>query len=198
MIAESEIETFRVVTIGDSSVGKTSIVNRFIHGQFRSDEPNTVGALYESYTEEHNGRQIEVQVWDTAGQEQYRSLSPVYFRSAAAAILVFDLTNRTSYENLEGWLTCFRSASGDKNLIFLVGNKTDLVSKRRVSEQEAQDWAKENGCQYYETSAHNATGIPELFSSVAKTLGSQPSVVIPEVAVADRSLRDQDGNTSCC
>jgi small GTP-binding protein len=170
MLIEEDKLTFRTVTIGDSSVGKTSIVNKFIRDRFDPTEKNTIGALYDSYTDEHEGRQIEVQIWDTAGQEQYRSLSPVYFRSAAAALVVFDITNRTSFLNLNQWLSSFRSASSEKAFLFLVGNKVDLDEMRAVAPEEAREWAARQKCTYFETSARTGDGIIDLFKQVAVTL----------------------------
>jgi small GTP-binding protein len=169
-----------------------------MHDRFRSDEPNTVGALYETFTQEHDGRQVEVQVWDTAGQEQYRSLGPVYFRSAAGALIVFDLTLRASYENVANWLNCFRSASSDKSLVFLVGNKTDLASERKISAEEAKQWAHENHCEYFETSAQNGNGVHELFTDVAKVLVSQSAERVPDEPLAKPSREDRESENVCC
>jgi small GTP-binding protein len=170
MLIDDDKLTFRTVTIGDSCVGKTSVVNKFIRDHFDPNEKNTIGTLYDSYTEEHEGRRIEVQIWDTAGQEQYRSLSPVYFRSAAAALVVFDITNRTSFLNLDDWITSFRSANTQKAFLFLVGNKKDLADMRAVTDEEAREWAARQNCAYFETSARTGDGLAELFKHVASTL----------------------------
>lgn len=163
MLVEDDKITFRTVTIGDSSVGKTSIVNKFVRNRFNPDEPNTIGALYDSFQEVRDGHQIEIQIWDTAGQEQYRALSPVYFRSAAAAVIVFDVTNTESFNNVGGWLTSFREVSTDKAVIVIVGNKVDLEANRKVTREEAEDFAKRNDCEYAETSASTGVGVHELF-----------------------------------
>jgi small GTP-binding protein len=185
MLVEEERRTFRTVTIGDSSVGKTSLVNRFIRNRFDLHERNTIGALYDCYTEDYNGQPIEVQIWDTAGQEQYRSLSPVYFKSAAAALLVFDLTNPTSFANINEWLASFRSASPDRALLFLIGNKTDLAEGRAVATEEAAEWATQHSCPYFETSAKTGDGVNELFKAVAATLAQH------QVTPAQQRLRIQ-------
>jgi small GTP-binding protein len=164
--------TFRAVTIGDSSVGKTSIVNKFIRERFDPGEANTIGALYDAYTECVNGRSIEVQIWDTAGQEQYRSLTPVYFRSASAAILVFDVANRATFEHLDDWVGLFRTASSDRAILFLVGNKCDLADERAVKADEAREWAAKKHCPYLETSARSGSGVRDMFRIVASTLAS--------------------------
>jgi small GTP-binding protein len=185
MLVEDEHRTFRSVTIGDSSVGKTSLVNKFIHNRFNPHEKNTIVALYDCYTEDYNGEPIEVQVWDTAGQEQYRSLSPVHFKSAAAALLVFDLTNPTSFHNINEWLAFFRSTGPDKALLFLIGNKTDLEDARMVSREDAAQWATEHSCPYFETSAKTGDGVNELFRAVPATLARH------QVTPAQQRLRIQ-------
>ena len=164
MLVEDDKITFRTVTIGDSSVGKTSIVNRFVRDRFNPNEQNTIGALYDSFQEVRDGQEIQVQIWDTAGQEQYRSLSPVYFRSAAAAIIVFDVTNRDSFANVKSWLDSFRAVSNEKSIVIICCNKIDLDG-RAIEENEAKDFATHNDCAYVETSAKTGEGVNELFRS---------------------------------
>lgn len=162
--------TFRAVTIGDSAVGKTSIINRFLRNSFDKSEPSTIGALYESYTETRNGKSIELQIWDTAGQEQYRSLGPIYFRSSAGAILVYDITNQRSYDNLEEWLTSFRNVGGQNTIVIVVGNKNDLSDQRVVPRETAEEWATSHGCGYTETSALMGYGVKNLFKMFIDSL----------------------------
>jgi small GTP-binding protein len=202
MLIEDDKFTFRVVTIGDSSVGKTSIVKKFIHDKFDPVEKNTVGALYDSFTDKVGDHDLEVQIWDTAGQEQYRSLSPVYFRSAAAALLVFDITNRTSFENLDDWLASFRNASSDQAALFLLGNKSDLNEQRKVESNEGEDWATGHSCRYFETSARTGDGIPEVFKAVvAKLAGDNFGECEPQMArtsIGGNEGPEEGGGGGCC
>ena len=168
--------TFRAVTIGDSAVGKTSIINRFLRNSFDASEPSTIGALYESYSETRNGKLIELQIWDTAGQEQYRSLGPIYFRSSAGAILVFDLTNQKTFDSLDEWLTSFRNVGGENTVVIVVGNKSDLSDKRVISREQGEEWAQAHNCTYTETSALMGYGIKNLFKIFIDSLLSQSSV----------------------
>ena len=170
MLVEDGKITFRVVTIGDSSVGKTCILNRFLHDKFDVNQTNTVGAQLNNYKEVRNGQEIVVQLWDTAGQERYSSLGPIYFRNAAGALLVFDITNSKSFSTLEKWLESFRSVTSDHTLIILVGNKIDLESGREVPYDLASKWAQEHECLYCETSAATGTGIKELFDQLGSVL----------------------------
>ena len=168
--------TFRAVTIGDSAVGKTSIINRFLRNSFDASEPSTIGALYESYNETRNGKSIELQIWDTAGQEQYRSLGPIYFRSSAGAILVYDITNQKTFENLEEWLTSFRNVGAENTVVIVVGNKNDLSDQRVVSREQGEEWAQAHGCSYTETSALMGYGVKNLFKMFIDALLAQSSV----------------------
>jgi small GTP-binding protein len=196
MLIEDDKLTFRIVTIGDSSVGKTSIVKKFVRDTFDPTEKNTVGALYDTFTDTIDGRDIEVQIWDTAGQEQYRSLSPVYFRSAAAALLVFDITNRLSFDNLDEWLISFRNASTAQALLFLIGNKSDLEDSRKVQKFEGKDWADRHDCDYFETSARAGIGIRELFREVAVRLtGNTVEESEPKLQKANNA---GGGSGGCC
>jgi small GTP-binding protein len=198
MLVEDERRSFRTVTIGDSSVGKTSLVNKFIRNRFDPHEKNTIGALYDCYTEDYNGQSIEVQIWDTAGQEQYRSLSPVYFKSAAAALLVFDLTNPTSFTNVNEWLASFRTASPERALIFLVGNKTDLEDGRAVGKEEAAEWALQHSCPYFETSAKSGDGVNELFRAVAAALAQHQITPAQQRLKIQRPDPGQKRDKECC
>jgi small GTP-binding protein len=198
MLVEEDRVTFRVVLVGDSSVGKTSIINRFIHDRFNPSEPNTIGALYDSYSEQRNGQTVDVQIWDTAGTEQYQSLTPVYFRSAAAALVVFDITNPISFASLGKWLSAFRAVATDKAIVFIVGNKVDIEHARKIGKQEAEDWAAERGAEYRETSASTGRGILEMFSGLIDKLVDQScrEAESPGVRQVVDGARDRDAR--CC
>jgi small GTP-binding protein len=173
MLIDEGTLVFRVVLIGDSSVGKTCIVNRFRHNNFNSSEQNTIGASYETYSETRNGFQIELQIWDTAGQEKFKSLGPVYYRDAAAALAVFDLSNRSTLEGLDGWITNFRAIAGPDALVVVVGNKADLVDLQKVSEKEARQWCEDQGLDFLATSAKTGSGVAEVFDLVLTRLSQK-------------------------
>ena len=167
---DSQAFLFRVVTIGETAVGKTSLINRLINGKFSEGENPTIGGNFLMHYEEFNGQRVELQIWDTAGQEKYRSLSPIYCRDASAGILVFDLTNKETFLKLESWYRIFADAAGQGAILYIVANKSDMKSEQQVSVEEAEKWASEKGCIFFVTSAKTGEGISELFKSIAEKL----------------------------
>lgn len=146
--------TFKYVFVGDSGAGKTSINTRFMNRHFDEYCPSTIGAIYNCRDFKLNkiNRSIKLQLWDTAGQERFRSMVPIYYRGAAAIILVFDITNRESFNNIVNyWIEQIKDVVKFK--VFLLGNKKDLSNQREVSSDEAQNIADSNGFIYKEISA---------------------------------------------
>ena len=182
----------RVVLIGDSAVGKTSILNQLFDHTANAAVP-TVGANYQIYVEEIDGVKVEIQIWDTAGQETYRSLAPIYFRNARAAIAVYDVTSPGTLEALRDWVKLFRDVAGEDQLIFVVGNKIDLADDRKVSRESGKQWAERlRITETREVSAKTGEGVQDLFTDLArKLIQSTPRV--------EKTLPAQNANgTSCC
>ena len=150
---DSEEFLLKIVIIGDSNVGKTKIVGRFIRGEFLPDSRNTIGVDFSLATANVKGRETKIQFWDTAGQEKFRAMVTAYYRNAQAAILVYDLTNRLTFDHLNKWLNELRSNSAPKTKILLLGNKKDLEEDRQVSTEEGESFAKKKGCFFMEVSA---------------------------------------------
>jgi small GTP-binding protein len=167
---------FRVVLIGDPSVGKTSILTALIGDQFNPFEQNTITANWHLHIEEVNSERVELQIWDTAGQECYRSIGPLYYRLAVAGIVVFDVTSLTSFANVRSWVTAFHEAAGTNVSVFLVGNKIDLVDQRLVQFDDASQFANEQKHTSFETSARSCIGIHELFQAVAEKVARKEIV----------------------
>ena len=170
MIAVPSTISFRVCVIGDSSVGKTAILNQLIDHTFRPHEPPTINANYQIYIEEMDDMQVELQIWDTAGQEKFRSLGPIYFRNAAGAIAVYDQTQRSSFEHLDRWIREFTAVAGPGTTVVIAGNKSDLSELIEVSFTEAEEWANERNLVIKQTSAKTGEGIQPLFSLLAQEL----------------------------
>jgi Ras-related protein Rab-6A len=148
-----EIGIATQVFLGDQSVGKTSIITRFMYDKFDTTYQATIGIDFISKTMYLEDRTVRLQLWDTAGQERFRSLIPSYIRDSSVAVVVYDVTNRQSFLNTSRWIEEVRSERGQDVIIVLVGNKTDLVDKRQVSIEEGDSKAREFSVMFIETSA---------------------------------------------
>ena len=161
----------KLVFIGDPGVGKTCIISRFLKGTFDAEQITTVGASYASKTIKisETNESLTLDIWDTAGQEKYRSLTRIFFQGAKLAILVYDITRKESFENLKNvWLKELKDHA-DKNVVLgVAGNKSDLYEKEEVPEQEAREFAKSIGAIFCLTSAQSNSGIEELFEEMGK------------------------------
>ena len=134
---------FKVVLIGDSSVGKSNILSRYLHDKFNVNTKTTVGVEFGWKKVVIDGMNIKTQIWDTAGQERYKSITSAYYKGARGALLVYDITKKESFENLERWLSEFKKFSDADYTILLVGNNCDLKEERQVSTEEGQKKAAE-------------------------------------------------------
>ncbi|KAH0793449.1 Vps21p [Histomonas meleagridis] len=161
---------FRIVLIGDAFVGKTALAKRFIFKDFQINYEETVGAAFHSFTEKIDKNVITYQLWDTAGTEKYRSLAPVYFRNASAAIIVYDVTSLQTFHDLDDWIETFKKIVEEDALIFIVGNKIDLVNETKVSTEDGQKFAEERGYSFFSTSAVTGENVIRLFSAVAEAI----------------------------
>jgi small GTP-binding protein len=165
----SSVRSFRVVTIGEASVGKTSIISQLIERTFNPNISSTVGANFQQYHKRIGNDNIDLQVWDTAGQERFRALSPIYYRGAHAGVVVFSMESRDSLDSLPEQISLFLEISKD-SLIFVAGNKVDLLDTRTFSKGDAEDFVREHGWQLFFTSAKTGDGVVELFDEICKQL----------------------------
>eukprot|EP01155_Anaeramoeba_flamelloides_P002351 Anaeramoba_flamelloidesa1058030_33.p1 GENE.a1058030_33~~a1058030_33.p1 ORF type:complete len:206 (+),score=36.65 a1058030_33:20-637(+) len=157
---------FKICFIGDEGVGKTSIITRFIYESFDPETQSTVGVDFLSKTIHIENQSIRLQLWDTAGQERFRCLLPSYIRNSSLAVLVFDVTNQQSFENLDFWLQTVKEIRGEDVIIFYIGNKTDLKEQRKISTEDLKKKAEEKGFIYFETSAKSGFNIKQMFQKV--------------------------------
>ncbi|KAF7261239.1 hypothetical protein EG68_01396 [Paragonimus skrjabini miyazakii] len=162
----------KLVLLGESAVGKSSIVLRFVKSQFSEYQEATIGAAFLTQTVMCGDpqRAVRFEIWDTAGQERYHSLAPMYYRNAQAAIIVYDITNLSSFERAKAWVHELNERANSVKVLALAGNKLDLESQRAVTNEQAQAYATENGLIFMETSAKDCTNITELFTAVALRL----------------------------
>ena len=148
----SSMETYKIILVGDSSVGKTNLLTQYVDEKFSEKNISTVGIEFKNkIIELKNGRKIRLQIWDTSGQEKFMSLTKNYFRGCNLALFVFDVTNKTSFDDISMWLNSFKDVNGEKSKRVLIGNKIDLEN-RVVDKEEAENFAKENDLQYFEIS----------------------------------------------
>lgn len=182
--------TYKFIVIGSSAVGKTAILKRLVEDEFEQALAPTVGVEYSSYLLDVDSTKVKLQIWDTAGQERFRSISKTYFRNAVGVILVFDLTEQKSFEDVNGWLNDVHQHCSPDCEILLVGNKVDLEDKRIVTISEAEQFAKHHQISYIETSAQNGHNIKEAFVKTATELvrkGMKSSPPIKMTPLPDES-----------
>ncbi|XP_059143691.1 ras-related protein Rab6 isoform X3 [Physella acuta] len=164
------LRKFKLVFLGEQSVGKTSLITRFMYDSFDNTYQATIGIDFLSKTMYLEDRTIRLQLWDTAGQERFRSLIPSYIRDSSVAVVVYDITNANSFHQTSKWIDDVRTERGSDVIIMLVGNKTDLSDKRQVSTEEGERKAKELNVMFIETSAKAGYNVKQLFRRVAAAL----------------------------
>ena len=157
-------KTCQLLIIGDSSVGKTSLITRYTNGTFKEEYLATVGLDYYSKEEVINNKTINIKLWDTAGQERYKSLTQNYFKNAEGVLLTYDITNSESFDNLKEWISSIKKNMEGKDIfipVIIIGNKIDMEDSRETSKEDAEKFAKENNYKYFETSAKTGEGVDD-------------------------------------
>ena len=169
--ATSSINNYKIVVIGDINVGKTSILSRFRYGSFEQSYMPTLGIDFFTKNLFYEDKTIRLILWDTAGQERFRSLIPSYLKNADCIIIVYDITNKDSFNSLAHWLNDAKNNTIEGTIFVICGNKIDLKEKRVVTNEEIEEYIKKENLLYVECSAQNGEGIKELFNLIAKNLG---------------------------
>jgi len=156
--------------LGDMGVGKSCILHQFTEQKFIQDSPHTIGVEFGTRIINVDTKRIKLQIWDTAGQERFRAVTRSYYRGAVGALLVYDITRRSSFTNLTGWLTDAKNLTSPNTVFILIGNKKDLEELRQVSYEEASEWAQSNNMKFLETSALTGENVEEVFIQTAKEI----------------------------
>ena len=165
-MTEEDVQHFKIIFLGDQYVGKSSILNRFYQDKFEQDYQATIGLDFHSKNVEIKGTTIRLLLYDTAGQEKFKSLIPMYIRDANIIIVVYDITNKDSFTHTEHWVNETKDLKREDAIFVLVGNKTDLDDTRAVSHKEAEDFASEKGFLFHEVFAKTGEEVQELFTSI--------------------------------
>ena len=199
LISQDYDYLFKILLLGDSDVGKSSLILRYTDETFNSKLVNSIGVDFKMKKREIDGKIIKVQIWDTAGHERFRTITYGYYRGANAIIIVFDLSDKKSFISITEWLKQIEKHANENVFKFLVGNKSDLVDKRQITYEEAKQYADEHDLPYIETSAKEGININELFDSSIKTFLSNSKSYRGEKNI---KLNSQSTNSSeknaCC
>jgi len=161
---------FKVVLLGEGSVGKTSIMLRYTENKFNTKHVSTVQAAFASKQLFFDRQLVELQIWDTAGQERFHALSPIYYRNSNGALLVYDITDLASFDRVKNWINELRKILGDKVCIVIAGNKSDLCGSRLVEEEAARSFASSVGVPYFECSAKENIDVDIVFAQLTKAM----------------------------
>jgi Ras-related protein Rab-21 len=166
--------SYKVVFLGEGRVGKTSIGKRWVEGKFESGLRSTINAAFFQKTVQFGTKSFEIQLWDTAGQEEFHSLAPIYYKDAQAAILVYSVTDVKSFERMQQWKKELSASRGDSIKIVICGNKIDLRSQRCVKQEDAETVARQFGAKHFEVSAKTGEGIELMFLHLTELLSKIP------------------------
>ena len=164
-MTEEDMQHYKIIFLGDQYVGKSSILNRFYQDKFEPDYQATIGLDFHSKNVSINGTSVRLLLYDTAGQEKFKSLIPMYIRDANIIIVVYDITSKDSFLHTDHWVNETKDLKREDAIFVLVGNKIDLEDKRVLETKEAENFANEKGFLFYEVSAKSGQGIQELFEN---------------------------------
>jgi small GTP-binding protein len=196
-MAEGKPREVKVVLLGDTGVGKSSLVLRFVTNNFKPYSESTIGASFMSKMIMVDGKPIKFQIWDTAGQEKYHSLAPMYYRGAAAAIIVYDITRSNTFKTLKNWVQELMSQGPPEIAIAIAGNKADLADQREVESSAATAYAQEIGAMYLETSAKDDLNVHDIFVQLSHRLPPPPEADA-NVIKAGSAFNKTEQQGSCC
>jgi len=190
-------KTIQLLVIGDSSVGKTSLITRYTNGTFKEEYLATVGLDYYSKVEAINNQTINIKLWDTAGQERYKALTQNYFRNAEGVLLTFDVTNTESFNNLKDWIGSIKTNMESKNIflpLIIFGNKIDMEEAREINKEDAEKFVSDNNYKYFETSAKTGEGVDDAIRDLVNQVLNQGDQLDDHKIEARKSVQLKDAN----
>ena len=198
----------QLLIVGDSTVGKTSILNRYTNGDFNKHYLATVGLDFFKKDEIFDGKTVRIKIWDTAGQERYKALTQGYFRNAEGIMIVYDVSNSTTFDDLKYWIQSVKThinVENDNVPVIIIGNKIDIF-EREISKEQAEKFSKEQKFEYFETSAKNGKGVDECIRHLIKKVLKIKNIKEGEIAEnesikieeKDNNKKDNKSNRDCC
>ena len=164
---------FKYIIIGDAAVGKSNLLLRYAHGQFKPEYQLTIGVEFGAKNIQIRNKIYRIQIWDTAGQENFRSITRAYYKNSVCALVVYDITNRDSFNNVSTWIEDCKNQSPKTIFMVLVGNKSDLQDKRQVNYEEGQELAERFQMLFFETSAKDGNNVEEIFLKSADEIAKK-------------------------
>ncbi|XP_012268559.1 ras-related protein Rab-21 [Athalia rosae] len=202
---------FKVVLLGEGCVGKTSVVLRYVEDKFNDKHISTIQASFLKKKLNINGKRVNLAICDTAGQEKFHALGPIYYRMSSGAVLVYDITDADSFQKVKNWVKELKKILGSEICLVIAGNKVDLERDRNVSQEEAEEYARQVGAVHFNTSAKQNHNIEEMFldlsrrmivhadeveqkSTLSRTSSTRRNVVIVE----DEADQERPASSSCC
>ena len=162
--------TLKLLVVGDSSVGKTNFVMRLINNEFSKNYMTTSGIDLKTTDIEIKNKKIHIQLWDTAGQEKYKAITKNLFLKVMGALIIYDITNETSYNNLKSWVKLIKEECGKHMQLIILGNKSDLDAQRKISKDEAINYAKEQKIDYIETSSKTGENVKKAVTMICENI----------------------------
>ena len=202
-----EIPKYKLIFLGDQGVGKSCILNRFMNDTFTEEYQATIGLDFQSKNVQIDNQDIHLLLYDTAGQEKFRSLIPMYTRDANIILLVYEVTSKDSFLHLNHWLNDLTTVKKDEVIFVVVGNKTDLEDKREVSREEGEQFAKDNDYLFAEVSAKNGKGFQDLFyknlferiRTKFRPGGQQPTTEVKDIKLTnEQEEKKKVTKQGCC
>ena len=163
----------KYIIIGDAAVGKSNLLLRYVHGQFKPEYQLTIGVEFGAKNIEIDSKMFRIQIWDTAGQENFRSITRAYYKNSVCALVVYDISSRDSFNNVMSWIGDCRNQSPKTIFIVLVGNKCDLEDKRQVTYEEGKELADKNELLFFESSAKDGINVDDIFINSAKEISKK-------------------------
>ena len=205
----------KYIIIGNSSVGKSCIMVKYIHGGFVDEFKTTIGVEFGSKNILINNKIYKIQIWDTAGQETFRSITRGYYKNSVCACIVYDITNRKSFSDVKSWFDDCKKQTPKTVIMVLIGNKIDLGDEREVSYEEGENFAKENNMLFFETSAKSGENIENVFYESAEIIdkkieegyynlnsencGIKMGINLSEsITLTEKSLKKEENQSNCC